>query len=231
MAGMVVDNALFRGRHAFSKLVVPWATYTEPEVAHVGLYERDVASQGLACDTYTTALAHCQSVVDGGGECFVRETNRAATGCVPKIIGTTGQGWQQGIQSLYPPNYVADAATCEDAGLRTATEWECETVTGSLHTNYLGLGHKSNQGPYMGLWDSPTGYPFASDSMPSGCVPITYNNNAFHANNHWVAYNAQTTSVSCNGDGLIASASGWGGYAGCVCCDYAPVGDWEACTC
>ena len=180
---------------------------------------------------YTTALAHCQSVVDGGGECFVRETNRAATGCVPKIIGTTGQGWQQGIQSLYPPNYVADAATCEDAGLRTATEWECETVTGSLHTNYLGLGHKSNQGPYMGLWDSPTGYPFASDSMPSGCVPITYNNNAFHANNHWVAYNAQTTSVSCNGDGLIASASGWGGYAGCVCCDYAPVGDWEACTC
>ena len=34
-----------------------------------------------------------------------------------------------------------------------------------------------------------------------------------------------------NGDGLISSFSGYGGYAGCVCCDYAPVGDWEACTC
>jgi len=180
---------------------------------------------------YTTALAHCQSVVDGGGDCFVRETNRAATGCVPKLIGSVGQGFQQGFQPQETQHYTADAATCEDAGLRTATEWECEAVTGTLHANYLGLGHDSNQGPYVGVWSSPTGYPYATDSMPTGCVPTTKSDDVFYLNNWWVGYNADTTSVPCNGDGLISSFSGYGGYAGCVCCDYAPVGDWEACTC
>ena len=180
---------------------------------------------------YTTALAHCQSVVDGGGDCFVRETNRAATGCVPRLIGSAGQGFQPGFQPQETQLYTADAATCEDAGLRTATEWECETVTGTLHANYLGLGHDSNQGPYVGVWSSPTGYPYASDSMPTGCVPTTKSDDVFWGNNWWVGYNADTTNVPCNGDGLISSFSGYGGYAGCVCCDYAPVGDWEACTC
>ena len=180
---------------------------------------------------YTTALAHCQSVVDGGGDCFVRETNRAATGCVPRLIGSAGQGFQPGFQPQETQLYTADAATCEDAGLRTATEWECETVTGTLHANYLGLGHDSNQGPYVGVWSSPTGYPYATDSMPTGCVPTTKSDDAFYLNNWWVGYNAETTNVPCNGDGLISSFSGYGGYAGCVCCDYAPVGDWEACTC
>ena len=180
---------------------------------------------------YTTALAHCQSVVDGGGDCFVRETNRAATGCVPRLIGSAGQGFQQGFQPQETQLYTADAATCEDAGLRTATEWECETVTGTLHANYLGLGHDSNQGPYVGVWSSPTGYPYATDSMPTGCVPTTKSDDVFYLNNWWVGYNAETTNVPCNGDGLISSFSGYGGYAGCVCCDYAPVGDWEACTC
>ena len=87
MAGMVVDNALFRGRHAFSKLVVPWATYTEPEVAHVGLYERDVASQGLACDTYTTALAHNdRAILEGATEGFVKVHCRKGT---DEILGAT----------------------------------------------------------------------------------------------------------------------------------------------
>lgn len=38
----VAQNALFFGRAKFSSLLVPWCTYTEPEVAHVGLYEKDM---------------------------------------------------------------------------------------------------------------------------------------------------------------------------------------------
>ena len=45
MARMVIRNALFLGRDKVSSLLVPWATYTEPEVAHVGLYERDRISE------------------------------------------------------------------------------------------------------------------------------------------------------------------------------------------
>jgi pyruvate/2-oxoglutarate dehydrogenase complex dihydrolipoamide dehydrogenase (E3) component len=38
-AKIVVQNALFLGRKKLSSLVMPWCTYTDPEVAHVGLYE------------------------------------------------------------------------------------------------------------------------------------------------------------------------------------------------
>ena len=42
MARIVIQNALFFGRKKASALVIPWATYTDPEVAHVGLTAGDV---------------------------------------------------------------------------------------------------------------------------------------------------------------------------------------------
>ncbi len=42
MARTVIRNALFFGRGTFSSLFIPWATYTEPEVAHVGMYPADL---------------------------------------------------------------------------------------------------------------------------------------------------------------------------------------------
>lgn len=46
-ARIVVENALFRKSGKLSDLVVPWCIYTEPEVAHVGLYERDALKKGI----------------------------------------------------------------------------------------------------------------------------------------------------------------------------------------
>ena len=43
LARIVLQNALFSGRKKASALHVPWCTYTVPEIAHVGLYERDAA--------------------------------------------------------------------------------------------------------------------------------------------------------------------------------------------
>src|SRR5262249_37211940 len=40
-ARLVIQNALFLGRKKASALTMPWCTYTDPEIAHVGLYERD----------------------------------------------------------------------------------------------------------------------------------------------------------------------------------------------
>lgn len=47
MARIAIKNALFFGSEKFSELIVPWATYTEPEISHVGLY---------ATGTYCTVL-------------------------------------------------------------------------------------------------------------------------------------------------------------------------------
>jgi pyruvate/2-oxoglutarate dehydrogenase complex dihydrolipoamide dehydrogenase (E3) component len=52
MARLAIRNALFFGRDKHTQLLVPWATYTDPEVAHVGLYPRDLEERGLAFATF-----------------------------------------------------------------------------------------------------------------------------------------------------------------------------------
>ena len=52
MARIVIQNALFKGRSKVSALTIPWCTYTSPEVAHVGLYDREAKERGMPIDTY-----------------------------------------------------------------------------------------------------------------------------------------------------------------------------------
>lgn len=54
-ARLVVQNALFFGRRRVSELVIPWCTYTSPEVARVGLSQRDAEAQGVEVQTFTVA--------------------------------------------------------------------------------------------------------------------------------------------------------------------------------
>lgn len=73
MARMVIRNALFFGRDKFSNFLIPWATYTEPEIAHVGLYERDLQARDIAYNTFTREFADVdRTVVDGEPEGFVK---------------------------------------------------------------------------------------------------------------------------------------------------------------
>ena len=55
-ARIVIQNALFLGRKKLSALTMPWCTYTDPEVAHVGMYERDARDQGLQIETFVRPL-------------------------------------------------------------------------------------------------------------------------------------------------------------------------------
>ncbi len=72
-AKIVVQNALFLGRKKLSSLVMPWCTYTDPEVAHVGLYERDAQQRGIEVDTYEVPIAKAnRAVTDGQEEGFVK---------------------------------------------------------------------------------------------------------------------------------------------------------------
>ena len=48
-ARMVLQNALFPGsKKKLSALIVPWVTYTDPEVAHVGVYDWEAEKAGIA---------------------------------------------------------------------------------------------------------------------------------------------------------------------------------------
>jgi pyruvate/2-oxoglutarate dehydrogenase complex dihydrolipoamide dehydrogenase (E3) component len=73
MARVVLQNALFYGRKRASALVIPWCTYTDPEVAHVGVYEAEARERGRDVETITIALEEVdRAVVDDEHEGFVR---------------------------------------------------------------------------------------------------------------------------------------------------------------
>jgi pyruvate/2-oxoglutarate dehydrogenase complex dihydrolipoamide dehydrogenase (E3) component len=72
-ARLVIRNALFYGRDKFSDLLIPWATYTDPEVAHVGLYEKDLEERGIEYTTIHRAFDDVdRAIVDGETEGFVK---------------------------------------------------------------------------------------------------------------------------------------------------------------
>jgi pyruvate/2-oxoglutarate dehydrogenase complex dihydrolipoamide dehydrogenase (E3) component len=73
MARIVIQNALFFGRRKASALVIPWATYTDPEIAHVGMYEAEAREAGHAVETITVDMKDVgRAVLDGDTEGFLR---------------------------------------------------------------------------------------------------------------------------------------------------------------
>lgn len=86
MARIVLQNALFFGRKKASELVIPWCTYTDPEVAHVGLTASGASERGAEVRTFTVELSGVdRAVLDGETEGFARvHVNRKG-----RILGAT----------------------------------------------------------------------------------------------------------------------------------------------
>lgn len=94
MARLVVRNALFFGRDKVSNLLIPWATYTEPEVAHVGLYEKDLEERKIEYVTYKRELAEVdRAILEGDTEGFVKIHVRKGS---DEILGATIVGGHAG---------------------------------------------------------------------------------------------------------------------------------------
>jgi len=87
MARIVIRNALFFGRSKAGALTIPWCTYTEPEIAHVGLYEKQAQEQGMEVETFTRELAEVdRAILEGRTNGLVRVHVRKGT---DKILGAT----------------------------------------------------------------------------------------------------------------------------------------------
>jgi pyruvate/2-oxoglutarate dehydrogenase complex dihydrolipoamide dehydrogenase (E3) component len=86
-AKIAVQNALFFRTKRLSSLVMPWCTYTDPEVAHVGLSEREAEERGIAVDTYVVPLSEVnRSAIDGEDAGFVKIHVKRGRG---EIVGAT----------------------------------------------------------------------------------------------------------------------------------------------
>jgi len=90
-ARIVIKNTLFApfglGRSKLSSLVMPWVTYTDPEIAHVGMYEQEAQAQGLNTNTIKIPFSSVdRALADGEPEGFVKIMHQKGS---DKILGAT----------------------------------------------------------------------------------------------------------------------------------------------
>lgn len=97
-ARIALQNALFSpfgiGRRKFSNLVIPWCTYTDPEVAHVGLYAHEAQKQNIAYDTFEVPFSAVdRAIADDENEGYVSVLTRKGSDV---ILGATIVGRHAG---------------------------------------------------------------------------------------------------------------------------------------
>lgn len=90
-ARIVIKNTLFApfglGRSKLSSLVMPWVTYTDPEIAHVGLYEDEAQAQGLNTNTIKIPFSKVdRALADGEPDGFLKILHPQGS---DKILGAT----------------------------------------------------------------------------------------------------------------------------------------------
>jgi pyruvate/2-oxoglutarate dehydrogenase complex dihydrolipoamide dehydrogenase (E3) component len=87
MARLVINNVLIPVKQKVSDLVIPWCTFTDPELAHVGLSEEEARAKGYKVETFTWRLEEVdRAILDGEDVGFGRVLVRKGT---DKILGAT----------------------------------------------------------------------------------------------------------------------------------------------
>lgn len=123
MAQIVIQNALFPhplglGYASAESLIMPWCTFTEPEIAHVGMYEADAKKKGIAVETYTFKLDEVdRAILDGDDEGFARVHIQKGT---DKIVGAT-------IVAAHAGDMINEFSVVMRAGLGA------KTIAGTIH--------------------------------------------------------------------------------------------------
>ena len=86
-AKVAVDNAFQGAGVSIETLVVPWATFCDPEIAHVGLQAWQARSRGVPIKTYTVMMSEVdRAVTDGCDDGFVKLHVEEGT---DRILGAT----------------------------------------------------------------------------------------------------------------------------------------------
>jgi pyruvate/2-oxoglutarate dehydrogenase complex dihydrolipoamide dehydrogenase (E3) component len=84
---LVVQNALRAARKRASALTVPWCTFTDPEIAHVGIYVREAREKNIPVKTFTVPMHDVhRAICDAEEEGFVKIHVREGS---DRILGAT----------------------------------------------------------------------------------------------------------------------------------------------
>ena len=86
-ARIAIENALFRKSKKTSDLIIPWCTYTDPEIAHVGIYENEAAGMGAQTRSISIDISEVdRSITDGCDTGFCKVLIDVKNG---RILGAT----------------------------------------------------------------------------------------------------------------------------------------------
>lgn len=123
MAQIIIQNALFPhplglGYASVESLIMPWCTFTEPEVAHVGMYEKDAKAKGIEVETYTYKLDEVdRAIIDGEDQGFARIHIQKGS---DKIVGAT-------IVAVHAGDMISEFSVAMKAGAGA------KTIAGTIH--------------------------------------------------------------------------------------------------
>lgn len=108
MARIALQNALFFGRKKASALVIPRATYTDPEVAHVGISAAHARQMGDRVVTLTHQLRNVdRAILDDQAEGFGRVHVEQSSG---RILGAT-------LVAAHAGELISEMAVAMQAGV------------------------------------------------------------------------------------------------------------------
>ena len=90
-ARIVLKNTLFSpfglGKYKLSDLVMPWVTYTDPEIAHVGMYEAEAQAKGIDCNIIKIDFDDVdRALAEGETEGFLKILHKKGS---DEILGAT----------------------------------------------------------------------------------------------------------------------------------------------
>jgi pyruvate/2-oxoglutarate dehydrogenase complex dihydrolipoamide dehydrogenase (E3) component len=95
-ARIVIRNALFMGRARADRIVIPWCTYTQPEVAHVGATRRELDAAGRAYDALRVQFGDLdRGRTDDGADGYAEALVARGT---DRLLGATLVGKDAGEQ-------------------------------------------------------------------------------------------------------------------------------------
>jgi len=86
-ARLAVQNALYGKRERQSHLTIPWCTYCDPEIAHIGMHSLEARQRSIPVKSYTVMMQDVdRAITDGQDDGFVKIYVREGT---DRILGAT----------------------------------------------------------------------------------------------------------------------------------------------
>lgn len=111
-ARIVIKNTLFSpfglGKAKLSDLIMPWVTYTDPEIAHVGMYEEEAQARGIDCHTIKINFDDLdRALADGEEKGFLKILHKRGS---DEILGAT-------IVARHGGEMISEVTTAMIAGM------------------------------------------------------------------------------------------------------------------